>query len=151
MKFVAASAVEVERRFCAEILRNSADVILVSIQTLFYWGEIEAGLALVACCLPTLKPLLGRFKSLSSVISLQYVNSGRSRTENSNSTWTGNHRSNVYNKIDPATTDEGLLRRHVISEWSCGAAPGRLEEPERVLKVGEIRVRRESSIREDLV
>jgi len=123
----------------------------VSIQTLFYWGEIEAGLALVACCLPTLKPLLGRFKSLSSVISLQYVNSGRSRTENSRRTWIGNQGSNAYDKIDPATTEEGLLRRDIISECNCGATSSRLEEPKRVLKVGEIRVQRDIYVGENLV
>jgi hypothetical protein len=59
---------------------------LVSISAVFYWGVIEAGLALVACCLPTLKPLLGRNKNLSSAISLQYIQSGRSPTDDSRNT-----------------------------------------------------------------
>jgi hypothetical protein len=85
-----ANIIEMESRSGCHVSLCLLINTLVSISTVFYWGVIETGLALVACCLPTLKPLLSRARNLSSAISLQYVHSGRSRTDTSKSTWYGN-------------------------------------------------------------
>jgi len=75
--------------------------------TLFYWTMIEAGIALIACCLPTLKPLvIGRrlssvIASVRGVISLPSVRSQGSRNSKS---WPTTHAANrIYTKMDKDT------------------------------------------------
>ena len=49
------------------LLRVDHDYRLVTVSTLFYWYMIQAGLALIAACLPSFRFLLSK-KSLQTVI-----------------------------------------------------------------------------------
>ncbi|KAF7879466.1 hypothetical protein EAF04_000662 [Stromatinia cepivora] len=88
----------------------------LTLSTVFYWSQIEAGLALVACCLPTLKPLVSPqgiasvVASLRSVISLQSLQSGtggsnrsRKSRDSRNPTTKG---ANAYKNIDESSNTE---------------------------------------------
>ncbi|KAI9660398.1 MAG: hypothetical protein M1821_009748 [Bathelium mastoideum] len=69
-----------------ESISPTVDPILIITQTL-YWGILESGLGLVACCLPTLRFLFGRMapenliSSIRSILSLESLRSGQSRAE----------------------------------------------------------------------
>ena len=64
----------------------TVDPILIITQTL-YWGMLESGLGLVACCLPTLRFLFGKMapdnliSSIRSILSLESLRSSQSRAE----------------------------------------------------------------------
>ncbi|CAD6445428.1 d50c81d9-2706-463f-b1d0-bde9585233ce [Sclerotinia trifoliorum] len=72
--------------------------------TIFYWNMVEAGIALIACCLPTLKPLMSgqgigsAIASIRSVISLPFNNSLTS--QNSNTVSHNSKTSRTYRKME---------------------------------------------------
>lgn len=103
--------------------------------TLFYWGVIECGLALVACCLPTLKPLIARPKRLSSVISLQYQISGQSRTDGSRSSWYGS-RYDTHQMSNPSFKEDIPLRGDVVMDGRDVVGGSQVVKPKRVLEIG---------------
>ncbi|TVY58429.1 hypothetical protein LSUE1_G008188, partial [Lachnellula suecica] len=139
MKFVADISFDVSR--CA---------FEVSISPLFYWGEIEAGLALIASCLPTLKPLLSEqgiksaINSVRSAISLDSIHNGLSANTSPKS-----YEASAYDKLEPGSTEPTPLRGDTVMELKSSAT--HMSEPERVLEMGRVRARREVSMREDIV
>jgi hypothetical protein len=82
---------DIDRKF--QILSGSQfslNTIEETNSTLFYWGMIEAGIALIACCLPVLKPLVsdkGVGSVVASIRSRVTLRSNRSNASQDSKTW----------------------------------------------------------------
>jgi hypothetical protein len=123
-----------------------------TISTIFYWGMIEAGLALIACCLPVLKPLVTErgvqsvINSVRSAISLQSLPNGSNGSKGSKGSRPSKTAS--YAKME-GDVDSELLRGDAIIEMNTSNA-SHVQQPKQTLEPGKIRVQRDVHITDSM-
>jgi len=119
-----------------------------TIATIYYWGMIEAGLALIACSLPSLKVLVSAqglqsaINSVRSVVSLQSYNNGT--TEGSKVSLGSKSARKNYNNLKPGGTDQVPLRGDNVMEMNSHI--GYFEAPNQNHEPGSIMVQRDVSV-----
>ncbi|KAH8663036.1 hypothetical protein BGZ60DRAFT_454850 [Tricladium varicosporioides] len=124
-----------------------------TITTILYWGMIEAGLALIACSLPMLKPLISEHGIQSAVNSVRSAISLHSITRSNGSAGSkggskASKASNNYSKLEPGATDMAPLRGDRAVEGTSSATPSsyHLDEPKPIVEAGKIRIQRDVDV-----
>ncbi|CAG8950862.1 hypothetical protein HYFRA_00003079 [Hymenoscyphus fraxineus] len=120
----------------------------LTIATIYYWSMIEAGLALIACSLPSLKPLVSEvglqsaINSVRSALSLNSMGGGSSGSKNSRGS--RNSRTNTYGRLEDRNQDGVPLRSDEIMEMHATAS--HVTPPKRAFVSEGIRVQRDVDI-----
>jgi hypothetical protein len=120
----------------------------------FCCGMVEAGHALIACCLPSLKSLVSErgiqsaINSVRSAISLHSLpnRSGESKNSNESNNSRISKKTNSYGKIEDSTLDQAPLRGDNIMEMSASATHDHDSKGE--ILPGQVRVQREVNVLE---
>ncbi|CAG8972832.1 hypothetical protein HYALB_00001251 [Hymenoscyphus albidus] len=120
----------------------------LTIAAIYYWSMIEAGLALIACSLPSLKPLVpevglqSAINSVRSALSLNSMGGGSSGSKNSRGS--RNSRTNTYGRLGDRNQDGVPLRSDEIMEMHATAS--HVTPPKRAFVSEGIRVQRDVDI-----
>jgi hypothetical protein len=120
-----------------------------TISTIFYWGMIEAGLAMIACCLPTLKPLISEhgiqsaIASVRSAISLHSLGN-RSMESTSLKNSSSSKKASSYGKIEDGMVDQGPLRGDTVMEMNASVTHDNITKSE--IEPGRITVKRDVDV-----
>ncbi|PQE29624.1 plasma membrane Pth11 protein [Rutstroemia sp. NJR-2017a BBW] len=122
----------------------------LTLGTICYWAIIEASLALIACCLPTLKTLVSTqglqsaVASVRSAISLQSLQNIRpNNSKGSEGSRNGTKRPDVYTEIEGGASnvafsgDPGTIEMKTSATFTHGESQSEDLEPE-ISGVGRI-------------
>ncbi|PQE30284.1 plasma membrane Pth11 protein [Rutstroemia sp. NJR-2017a WRK4] len=114
----------------------------LTLGTIYYWGIIEASLALIAYCLPTLKTLVSpqglqsAVASVRSAISLQSLQNIRSNnSKGSKGSWNATKRPDVYTEIEGGASnvafngDPGTIEMKTSATFTHGESQSEDLEP----------------------
>ena len=142
------SNVDPDRLFPYFLIMSSAYYILVTVSTILYWSMIEAGLAIIAVCLPTLQFLARKasidsmLHSLRSAFSLKSMLSQNSRrlAFRLNDTYSNTRAASESESIAPMVEDNSRSKAFVMSDINKASVKG-----------AGIRVTRELSQHDDVV
>lgn len=128
----------------------------MTISAIFYWGLIEAALALIASCLPTLS-VLAKHRAVQSVInsarsaiSLRSIRSHGSNSHSSGSRGSRRAGATQRHHVGGQGTDTSLLRGEPEAQITSDIR-GEIAEPQRTLQPGTIRIKHELNTEENIV